>query len=105
MFWNIFMHALIGILGPAFFTLTPQGIGAAILVACATQGVDLLRIKREMLQEVESLPEKERAKAREELEAGMTSKLAGLFARNVAVYSALVLVAAEFSRTMGWIPH
>ncbi len=105
MFWNLFMHALIGLLGPAFFTLTPQGIGLAILVTCATQAVDLLRIKREMLEEVEQLPKKERESARQELESNLTSKLAGIFARNVAMYSALVLIAAEISRSTGWLPH
>ncbi len=105
MFWNIFMHALIGLLGPAFFTLTPQGIGLAILVTCATQAVDLLRIKREMLEEVEQLPKKERKGAREALEANLTSTLAGIFAKNVALYSALILIAAEVSRTTGWLPH
>ena len=103
MFWNLFMHALIGLLGPAFFTMTPQGIGLTILVVCATQGVDLLRIKREMLQEIEALPEKERKPAMEEFNANHKSSLAKIFARNVAMYSALVLIAAEISRTSNWI--
>ncbi|GEM_PF-141540 len=103
MFWNIFMHALIGLLGPAFFTLTPQGVGLAILVVCATQAVDLLRIKREMLQEIEALPEKERKPALEEFNANLNTTLAKIFAKNVAMYSALVLIAAEISRTTGFI--
>ncbi len=103
MFWNIFMHALIGLLGPAFFTLTPQGIGLAILVVCATQAVDLLRIKREMQQEIEALPEKERKPAMEEFHANLKMSLAKIFAKNVAIYSALVLIAAEISRTNNWI--
>ena len=103
MFWNIFMHALIGLLGPAFFTLTPQGVGLAVLVVCATQAVDLLRIKREMLQEIEELPEKERKPAMEAFNANLTTTLAKIFAKNVAMYSALVLIAAEISRTTGFI--
>ncbi len=103
MFWNIFMHALIGLLGPAFFTLTPQGVGMAIVVVCFTQAVDLLRIKREMLQAFDTLPDKERKAAVEEFNANLKSTLAGILAKNVAMYSALVLIAAEFSRTANWI--
>lgn len=97
------MHALIGLLGPAFFTLTPQGIGLAVLVVCATQAADSLRIKREMLQEVEALPENDRKPAMEEFNANLKKSLAGIFVRNVAMSSALVLVAAEISRTSGLI--
>ncbi len=103
MFWNIFMHALIGLLGPAFFTLTAQGVGLAIVVVCCTQAVDLPRIKREMLQEIEALPSKERKAATEEFNAGLKLTLAKIFARNVAIYSALVLIAAEISRVTNWI--
>ncbi len=103
MFWNIFMHALIGLLGPAFFTLTAQGIGLTLLVVCATQAVDLLRIKREMEQQVEELPAAERDSARQELQSRLKSSLAQTFVRNVALYSALVLIAAEISRTTGFL--
>ncbi|HFC53338.1 MAG TPA: hypothetical protein ENJ43_02770 [Gammaproteobacteria bacterium] len=97
------MHALIGLLGPAFFTFTAKGIGLTLLVVCATQAVDLLRIKREMEQQVEELPTAERDSARQELRARLKGALAESFARNVGLYSALVLIAAEISRTTGFL--
>ncbi len=99
MLWNILMHALIGLLGPAFFTLTPVGIGLALLVVCCTQAVDLLRIKRELQQQAEELP----AVQREARQASLNTTLARTFAQNLAIYSALVLVAAEISRTTGFL--
>ena len=50
MIWSIFMHAIMGYFGTAVFTWTTQGILIAVAVALATQGVNLLQLKRDLLK-------------------------------------------------------
>lgn len=97
------MHALIGWLGLHFFVFTPEGVGMAVLVACITQAVDQIRIKKEKRDAVDSLPEKERAAAVKELEANIKSILAKTYIQNVLIYSVVVLVTAYLARSYGWL--
>ena len=96
------MHALIGLLGPLFFTLTPQGIGLTIIVVCCTQAADLYRYKREARMRIDTLPEEERAAATEAFDAGLKSTLLSHFLKNLVIYTIIVLVAADLSRTYQW---
>lgn len=50
MIWSIFMHAIMGYFGTTIFTWTTQGIVIAVAVALATQGVNLLQLKRDLLK-------------------------------------------------------
>jgi len=102
MYWNLLMHVLMGWLGPHFFLLTPVGIGMAVLVVCVTQAVDLVRIKKEKWEEVESLEQTERALAEKALESEINGILIKAFALNVIKYTAVVLLAAEVGRNHGW---
>jgi len=102
MLWNILMHALIGIMGPLFFTLTPQGLGLTVAVVCCTQVADLFRYKREGLMRIDQLPEAQRSAAKEAFEAGLKSALVSHFIKNVAIFSVLVFVMADISRQYQW---
>jgi hypothetical protein len=102
MLWNIMMHGLIGMMGPNFFTLTPQGLGLTVIVVCCTQVADLFRYKREGRLRIEQLPEAQQAAAREAFEAGLKSALLNHFIKNVAIFSVLVFVMADLSRKYQW---
>jgi len=101
MLWNVLMHALMGWLGPTFFTYTPEGIGMAILVVCLTQGVDQIRVKKEKYLEIDKLPEAERVSASKELDGKIKSILIKTFIQNVLLFTALVLITADLARTNG----
>lgn len=96
------MHTLIGIMGPLFFTLTPQGVGFAIAVVCCTQVADLFRFKRDGKLRIEKLPEDQRAAADEAFETGLKSALVNHFFKNLVIFSILVLVMADLSRKNQW---
>ncbi|MCF6281709.1 MAG: hypothetical protein L3J28_05760 [Candidatus Polarisedimenticolaceae bacterium] len=96
------MHVLIGIMGPLFFTLTPQGLGLTVAVVCCTQVADLFRYKREGRMRIEKLPEAQQAAASEAFDAGLKSALMNHFFKNLAIYSVLVFVMADLSRKYQW---
>lgn len=98
MLWNFMMHALMGWLGPTFFTLTPEGIAMALLVVCVTQAVDQIRLKKLKQQEIEALPEQEREPANQALK----QVLLKLFVQNVMIFTGVLLIAAQVARTHGW---
>lgn len=92
------MHALMGWLGPMFFTLTPKGISMALLVVCITQAVDQIRLKKLKQQEIEALPEQEQEPANQLLK----QVLLKLFVQNVIIFTGVVLIGAQVARTHGW---
>jgi len=96
------MHALMGWLGPMYFTYTPNGIGMAILVVCITQGVDLIRIKKESYLAIKEMPESKRGAATKELDARIKSILVKTYIQNVVLYTALVLIVADLARMYVW---
>ncbi len=95
------MHALMGFFGPHYFMYTPEGIGMALLVVCATQGVDQIRIKKDKYREVDELPESERVAATKKLDANIKSILVKTFIQNTLMFTALVLITADIARTYG----
>jgi hypothetical protein len=97
------MHTLMGWLGAYYFTLSPEGIGMAVLVVCVTQAVDQIRVRKEAWGEVEAMPEADRKDATQQLEASINKKMALTFAKNVFLYTAIVLLVAEMARTHGWL--
>jgi len=103
MLWNLMMHVLMGWLGAYFFTLSIEGIGMAVLVVCVTQAVDQIRLRKEAWNEIESMPEAERKDAKRQLETSINKEMALVFVQNVAIYSVVVVVAAEMVRRQGWL--
>ena len=97
------MHAMIGLFGPLFFTLTPQGVGLTIVVVCCTQIADLFRFKREGEMRIKVLPEEQRAAASEAFTAGLKSALLSHFFKNLVLFSILVLIMADLSRKYQWL--
>jgi len=97
------MHALMGWLGAYYFTLSPEGIGMAVLVVCVTQAVDQIRVRKEAWSEVEAMPMAERKDATQQLEANINKKMALVFVQNVFLYTGIVLLVAEMARTHGWL--
>ncbi len=96
------MHALMGWLGPNYFVFTPEGIGMAVLVVCATQAVDQIRIRKDKRKAIDALPLKEREAATQKLEAGFGKMMALLYIQNVILFTVVLLVAAQVARTHGW---
>jgi len=96
------MHALMGWLGPAYFTYTPDGIGMAVVVVCLTQGVDQVRIKKDHYLEIAKLPKSEQAAATKALDAQIKSILVKAFIQNVVLFTAVVLITADIARTYVW---
>ena len=97
MLWNLLMHVLMGGLGAYFFTLSPEGIGMAVLVVCVTQAVDQIRLRKELRSKIESAP------GSKQKEAGINRDLALLFVQNVALYSVVVVISAETARSQSWL--
>ena len=97
------MHALMGWLGAYYFTMTPGGIGMAILVVCVTQAVDQIRLRKDAWSEIEAMPVVERKKAAQQLETYINKKMALLFVQNLVLYTAIVLLVAAMTRTQGWL--
>ena len=97
MLWNLLMHVLMGWLGAYYFTLSPEGIGMAVLVVCVTQGVDQIRLRKELRSKIESGP------GSKQKEAGINRDLALLFVQNVALYSVVVVISAETARSQSWL--
>lgn len=130
MIFSFVIHALMGFLGTVHFNFSAKGIGLVILISCATQGSDLIRlymVKKARLQgihhkkETYANPEKKLKKSKKDWEkeaaAGkpkeksLDEQIADmaveykkeapkLFARNVCLFSAVTLFTAEFSRYM-----
>ncbi len=103
MLWNLMMHALMGWLGAYYFTLSPEGMGMAVLIVCVTQAVDQIRVRKEAWSEVEAMPIAERKDATQELEASINKKMALVFGKSVFLYTAIVLLVAEMARIQGWL--
>ena len=96
------MHALMGWLGPAYFVLTPEGIGTAVLIVCVTQAVDQIRIRKEKSNEMDALPPEEREAAARESKAGFNKTMALIYVQNVLTFTVVLLIAAQIARTHGW---
>lgn len=122
MIWGIFMHALMGYFGTSVFTWTTQGILIAVAIAIATQGVNLLQLKRDLLRKAgeESEANHKRAvmewkeqnsRGKGKGDAGpkpvkvviviedMKQILLRAFVKNAAICSAVTLLVAEFARS------
>lgn len=102
MFWNIFMHILIGLLGTRHFTLTPGGILFTLFIVACTQGADLFRFYLEAKKEIEKAPANERKTKMAAFKKGLSARLSGIFAKNLLLYSAIVLLSAEVGRSTGY---
>ena len=93
MYWNYFMHGFIGYFGTGWFTFSPKGIIYTLLIAIATQGVDVFRVRKEYLKKNENNP-----KAAAEL----NRVLAQTFMKNTAICSAITIFVSEFARSNNW---
>ncbi|MFQ5586282.1 MAG: hypothetical protein ACE5GF_05600 [Thermodesulfobacteriota bacterium] len=100
MIWNFIMHILIGVLGTTFFQFTPKGIAFAVILTIATQGVDLIRVYRDKRAKIEKEPmrDKLRAVKLEEFRKEFQAELPKLYLRNVGIFTAVVIFAAELAR-------
>ena len=103
MLWNLMMHALMGWLGAYYFALSSEGIVMAVLVVCVTQAVDQIRLRKEAWSEIDAMPVAERKVAKQALKASINRKMALAFVKNVALYTAVLLMVAEMARTHGWL--
>ncbi|MCP4283302.1 MAG: hypothetical protein GY792_02445 [Gammaproteobacteria bacterium] len=103
MLWNLMMHALMGWLGAYYFSLSPEGVGMAVLVVCVTQAVDQIRLRKEAWNDVAAMPVAERKGATQELEASINKKMASALVQNVILNTAILLLVAEMARTHGWL--
>ncbi|MCP4948915.1 MAG: hypothetical protein GY923_15580, partial [Aestuariibacter sp.] len=103
MLWNLMMHALMGWLGAYYFTLSPEGMGMAVLIVCVTQAVDQIRVRKEAWSEVEAMPVAERKGATQRLEANINKRMALVFGKNVILNTVIVLLVAQMARTHGWL--
>jgi len=102
MVWNIFMHVLIGLFGTGHFTLTMTGILFSILIVAFTQSAELVRFYMDRKKEIGRLPASESKTKMEEFKNSLPGVLPGMFARNMVLYTAIVLVSAEIGRTTGY---
>ncbi|MEE9542785.1 MAG: hypothetical protein V3V95_03245 [Thermodesulfobacteriota bacterium] len=116
MIWSIFMHAIMGYFGTSVFTWTTQGILIAVAVAIATQGVNLLQLKRDLLRKAEeetnerhkrAILEWKEQKAKNSPKPemvkitvdNMKDLLLKAFVKNSAICSAVTLLVSEFARS------
>lgn len=124
MIWSIFMHAIMGYFGTTIFTWTTRGILFAVAVALATQGVNLLQLKRDLLRKAEEETEathkravmewkenNSKNKGKGKNSAGskpekvkiviedMKQILLRAFVKNSAICSAVTLLVSEFARS------
>lgn len=124
MVWSIFMHAIMGYFGTTIFTWTAQGIIIALAVAMATQGVNLLQLKRDLLKKATEETEanhkravmewkednsKERGKGKGNagpkpekvvvVVENMKQVLLMAFVKNSAICATITLLVSEFARS------
>jgi len=102
MYWNIFMHILIGLLGTQHFTLTINGLLFALLIVSFTQGADLFRYYMEGKKKVDDGSAGERKAKLEAFKKEIPKALPGIFARNLLMYTAIILLSAEVGRSTGY---
>lgn len=102
MVWNIFMHVLIGLFGIGHFTLTMKGILFAILIVVFTQAAELARFYMDKKKKIGRLPASESKAKMEEFKNSLPKVLPGMFAQNMILYTAIVLISAEVGRTTGY---
>lgn len=102
MVWNLFMHALIGLFGTEHFTLTVTGILFSILIVAFTQAAELVRFYMDGKKEIGKLPASESKAKMEEFKKSLPKVLPTMFAQNMIMYTAIVLVSAEIGRTTGY---
>jgi len=124
MIWSIFMHAIMGYFGTTVFTWSAQGIVIALAVALATQGVNLLQLKRDLLRKASEETEanhkravmqwkednsNESGKGKSDVGSkpkkvvitveNMKQVLLIALVKNTAICSAVTLFVAEFARS------
>ncbi len=102
MFWNIFVHILIGLLGTQHFTVTPKGILFTLFIVSLTQGSELIRYYMDKKRKIEvGSVEKQKTKM-EAFKKDLSKELSGIFAQNVVMYSAIVLLSSGVGRNSGY---
>ena len=101
MLWNIVIHALIGMLGTQFFTLTASGVGFCLAIVSLTQVSEMLRYYLEEKKKIMEGPPSDQAARLETFRRELPQKLPSLFLQNLLLYSAIVLLAAEMGRSSG----
>jgi len=102
MFWNIFVHILIGLLGTQHFIVTPKGIFFTLFIVSLTQGSELIRYYMDKKREIEHGPADKRKVKMESFKKDLPKELSGLFAQNLVMYSAIVLLSSGVGRTSGY---
>lgn len=102
MFWNIFIHILIGLLGTQHFTITPKGILFTLLIVSLTQGSELIRYYTDKKRKIAGEPAKKQKTTMEAFKKDLSKELSDLFVRNLVMYSAIVLIASGVGRTSGY---
>jgi hypothetical protein len=102
MYWNIFMHILIGLLGTQHFTVTPKGILLTIFIVTLTQCAELIRYYRDEKKKIESETVRKQGAKMEEFKKGLPKVLPALFVQNLTMYSVIVLFSAVVGRSSGY---
>ncbi len=102
MFWNIFVHILIGLLGTQHFTVTPKGILFTLLIVSLTQGSELIRYYMNKKRKIEGEPAEKQKTEMEVFKKDLPKELSGLFAQNLVMYTAIVLLSSGVGRTSGY---
>ena len=102
MFSNIFVHILIGLLGTQHFIITPKGILFTLFIVSLTQASELIRYYMGKKREIEGGPAKKQKTNMEAFKKDLPKELSSLFAQNLVIYSAVVLLSSGVGRTSGY---
>ncbi len=102
MFWNIFVHILIGLLGTQHFIITPKGILFTLFIVSLTQASELIRYYMDKKRKIEGGPAEKLKTKVEAFKKDISKELPGLFAQNLVMYSAIVLISSGVGRTSGY---
>lgn len=103
MFWNFFMHILIGLFGSTeWFTLTTQGVLMSVGVVSLTQASEMIRLYMEEKKKIETDTKNNPGEKLEAFKEKFKKELPAAYLQNLVMYTAVVLFSAEIGRTSGY---
>ena len=104
MFWNIFMHILMGLLGSSteFFALTMKGMLISLGLVSLTQASEMARLYMEGKRKIKEESKKGLEEKLEAYRKEFKKTLPASYLQNLVMYTALLLFSAEIGRSSGY---
>ncbi len=100
MYWNIGIHIIVGLFSANIFTLTFNGIMTCISFTCIIQGIDLIRIYRTKIGEINQQPPHIQEEQMKTFRKLMPMTFSRIYIKKIFGYGFLSLVTANIVRVL-----